>query len=102
MFYALLIILANGPISKWDDREPDLNYSTLAYIFDVERCLIDMPGRVVSTAYRQPDRPDQVTLIYPGSNGLSTGRIDLTKIEGGTKVVSWSMPDKKVLACAPK
>jgi hypothetical protein len=102
MFLAALMLLADGPISKWDSRTPDLSFVTLASLFDVERCLIDMPKQLAPVVYRQPDRPDEVTIIYPDQYGLSNGRVDLKKSNSGTQVTAWSMSNERVQFCAPR
>lgn len=101
MLSTIIAILIAGPISKYDTKEPDLSYVSQAEMFDIERCLMDLPKEFVPAVARQPDRPDEVTLAYPGEYGLTTGRIDLKRVEGGTMVTSWSIRKSKVLACAP-
>lgn len=102
MLLSLLLILADGPISKWETKTPDLAYQSEAGIYDIERCMIDMPKQLVPVAFRQPDRPDEVTLIFPDQYGLSSGRVTLKKVSGGTAVTAWSMPKQRVEVCAPR
>ncbi|MFZ3484217.1 hypothetical protein [Sphingomonas sp. 3-13AW] len=94
----------SGPLSKFDEKEPVADYVTSASIGDVERCLIDMDGWLAPNVYRQPDRPDRVTLVWIAggvSSGKAAARVDLTTGDKGTHVRSW-MPAKQALACAPK
>ncbi|MCC4232654.1 hypothetical protein LL253_08115 [Sphingobium soli] len=92
---------AAGPISKFDNRDPVGEYDTDLPLEDVERCLIDMEGWLAPNVYRQPDRPNRVTIIWISggvSAGLSAARIDLSKATKGTHVVSW-MTAKQALRC---
>ncbi|MBB3910830.1 hypothetical protein [Sphingomonas desiccabilis] len=103
---ALLLLSApalSGPLSKFDEKEPVADYDTPASIGDVERCLIDMDGWLAPNVYRQPDRPDRVTLVWIAGGvgaGKAAARIDLSVTPAGTHVRSW-MPAKQALACAP-
>jgi len=90
-----------GPISKWDTRAPDYRYVSSAKMFDVERCLIDTEGWPASMVYRQPDRPDIVTIIYVEPDGKTRARIDLVKKDDGLHVTAWAGP-KAVRECAPE
>ncbi len=97
------VSVAAGPISKFDQKSPVADYSTARRLEDVERCLIDMDGWLAPNVYSQPDRPDEVTLIWiaggPGA-GRAAARIDLHRLPNGTSVKSW-MPAKQVAECAP-
>lgn len=97
----------NGPISKFNDR-PREEYISPRFIFDIERCLIDSPGWSPAV-YRQPDKPDQVQMLWISSSDYTGGakaRLDLTKVDGGTKVVAWPsstfLRRQELFICAPK
>lgn len=92
-----------GPISKFDAKAPIADYVSTASLEQIERCLIDMDGWLAPNVYRQPDRSDQVTLLWiaGGSlNGTAAARVDLKREAMGTHVRSW-MPAKQARACAP-
>lgn len=102
MILNAILALLEGQVAKFDDRRPIAEYETVARLEDVERCLI----RAVSPpqVYRQPDRPDDVTIVWTGvsiSAGNAAGRIDLSRRSGRTLVRSW-MPEKMTLSCAPR
>lgn len=99
---ALLLPLAAaaGPISKWDDRQPEFNYVSRANLHDVERCILDANGWPLPMVYRQPDRPDSVTLMYVDGTGLAAGRIDLKVMDNVLHVTAWDAP-KAIRTCAP-
>lgn len=89
-----------GQVAKFDGRSPDAEYVSTTRLEDVERCLIrtGSPPQV----YRQPDRPDEVTLVWTAggvSSGNAAGRVDLKKVDGGTGVKAW-LGHKQVKACA--
>lgn len=90
---------AAGPISKWDDREPDHRYVSSANIHEVQRCIIDADGWPVPHVFAQADRPDAVMLIYAEAGGAA-GRIDLQAKADGLHVTVWSGP-KAIRTCAP-
>ena len=76
---------ADGPISKFDPEVPVIDLVTQKPIFEIERCLIDLPGLPAPQVYRQPDKPDQVTLLYLVAN-KTAGRIDLLRTASGTQI----------------
>lgn len=102
MIEAVALMLAAGPISKWDERAPDLSYASSAPIYEIERCLIDMPNAVAPSVYRQPDRPGEVTLVWPNQFGNSIGRVTLSGSDTRTAVRSWRVRGESVLSCAPR
>jgi len=77
------ILLANatfaGPISKFDDKTPDFEGTSNIALFDLERCLTDLDGYVVPVVLRQPDRPNEINLIWVVSGSVSFGRVHLMK-----------------------
>lgn len=89
-----------GPISKWESRTPDYQYTSSANIFDAERCIIDADGWPVATVYRWPDRPNEVMIIYTNGINMAEGRIDLKLIDGQLNVKAWNAP-KAITICAP-
>jgi|GEM_PF-6686788 len=94
----LLLMLA-GPISKFEAKPPLNTIESRRPMEDVERCLIDMDGLLAPNVYRQPDRPDHVTLIWKSPNGISVGRVDIKRVVLGSVLTSW-FPAKQVNACA--
>jgi hypothetical protein len=90
-----------GPISKFDDRKPVADYLSTAPLNDVERCLVDMDGWLLPYVYRQPDRPDEVRLMWTDSNGLTSARVDLRREGRGTRIRIW-MKARQALDCAPR
>lgn len=97
---AVLLLGAEGPISKFDDRPPVADYKTAVNIYDVERCLIDMEGWRVPNVQRQPDRPDESKLIWFGHDGLTKARLDLKREGSQTHVRAW-IEEPEVKRCAP-
>lgn len=95
------LAFAAGPISKFDTKPPVGEYDTAQKLEDIERCLIDMDGWLAPNIYRQPDRPDDVTLVWISGGmpaGTAAARIDLKRTSSGTHVTSW-MPAKQAAAC---
>lgn len=90
---------AERPISKFDSRTPDLEMTSPKTMNEIERCLIDVDDRPAPNVYRQPDRPNEVTLIWPNQWPLTYARVDLTKTSGGTEIRSWKM-GKQARECA--
>ena len=105
MFIAMILAGAlggAGPISKFDDKAPEAELSSSKPLGDVERCLIDLSGIPAPNVYRQPDRPDDVTLLWLANgsfNGTAIGRADLHRTPSGTRVRLW-LKDKSAQACA--
>lgn len=91
-----------SPISKFDSKPLKAEYVSPAGIFDIERCLIDLQA-FVPQVYRQPDRPDEVMIVWAGQSlpGIANSRVDLKRVAGGTAVRSW-VSLEKVSRCAPK
>ncbi|WP_156441537.1 MULTISPECIES: hypothetical protein [Sphingomonadales] len=90
-----------GPISKWDSRTPEYRYVSSASMYDAERCMIDTEGWPASIVYRQPDRPDRVTILYVQPDGKTRARVDFVTKPDGLHVTSWDGP-KAVRECAPE
>jgi hypothetical protein len=89
-----------GPISKFDDNTPAAAFTTARGLADVERCLIDMDGWPLPVTYRQPDRPDRVTIMWSVSD-KALGRVDLAATPSGTAVTAW-IKGKQFERCAPR
>ncbi len=91
-----------GQVAKFNGRSPQAAYVTAAKLEDVERCLIGVgsPPQI----YRQPDRPDDVTIVWTASGvaaGSAAARVDLKRDAAGTRVTSW-FSEKMVGPCAPR
>lgn len=86
-----------GPLSKFDGKPPSLTLSTATALPVVERCLVD--ADLAPFVYRQPDRPDDVTLIWTIGNGVAISRVDLHQAAGATSVKAWNA-DKQAKKCA--
>lgn len=94
--------LAEGPFSKFDRKPPAAEYASPRKLEDIERCLIDMDGFIAPIVYRQPDRPDDVTLMWRGGSfAIALARIDLHRESGGTRIRSW-LEARQVQDCAPQ
>lgn len=90
---------SNGPFSKFDDHEPDFRGYSSRNIYDIERCLLDMPGKLgPPVIYAQPDRPGVVTLLWI-DKARAIRRIDLRHDGDGTNVTAWH-PRERVVTCA--
>lgn len=84
-----LIAMLLGPISKFDGEAPNIDTVSPRAMFEIERCLLDMDGQPIPYVYRQPDRPDEVRLIWTYPNGITGGRADLARHGEGTRVRIW-------------
>lgn len=80
--------MANGPLSKFDEKEPELRTISPVPLHDLERCLMDLKNHPLPMVIRQPDRPDNVTLVYYVQM-RAMDRIDLKRTPSGTEVVAW-------------
>ena len=92
-------VAADGPFSKFDNNKPDFEGRSARGIYDIERCLIDMGGKLGAPfVYSQPDRPGVVQLLWI-DKARALRRIDLTKDGDGTLVKAWH-PRDRAAACA--
>jgi hypothetical protein len=94
--------IAAGPLSKFDGRQPEARLQSSKPIGDIERCLIDLSGVPAPQVYRQPDRPDEVTILWIGTgpmNGPAIGKAELKKVGGVVNVTLW-LKDKSARECA--
>lgn len=99
MIFFLFLLSTDGPFSKFEDHAPDFQGVSSRGINDIERCLIDMPGKIGAPhVYRQPDRPKAVRFLWI-DKARSIRRIDLEEIDGKTKVIAWH-PRKLAAECA--
>lgn len=89
-----------GPFSKYETRQLEHDYQSRAKIFDVERCIIDVDGWPPPLVFRQPDRPDVVTIIWTEDGGAG-GRLDLIQRETMLQVRGWSRVPMAITNCAP-
>lgn len=98
----LLLIAAQGQVAKFDNRPPIAEYESSRTIGEIERCLIRSAAPPI--VYRQPDRPADVSIVWPGvslSAGNAAGRVDLQSLgEGRTMVRNW-LSKPVVERCAP-
>lgn len=91
MLIALILLAGgDGPISKFASRTPDAVIASQRPVEDVERCLIDTDGRLPPVVYRQPDKPDDVTIVWTGPNGLAQARVDIHRVGSGSQITSWA------------
>lgn len=95
----LAIAASAGPLSKFEERAPVAEFQSSAKMEDIERCLIDVDGWLAPRVYRQPDRPDEVSLVWIGPNGMATGKVELKRSSTATLIKTW-MPAKQVRSCA--
>lgn len=86
-----------GPLSKFDAKPPSLVLSVAIALPDLERCLLD--ADTAPFVYRQPDRPDDVTLVWTMGNGVALSRVDLHRAGQATEIWSWNL-DKQAAKCA--
>lgn len=89
-----------GPISKWDSKKPDFDYSSRVSLYDFERCILDADGWPMPMVYRQPDRPNEALIMYFDTYGTAGGRIDLKQADGLLRIKAWKGP-KAITSCAP-
>ena len=86
-----------GPISKFDNRKPDLETTSSVGLFDLERCLTDIA--LLPLIYRQPDRPGEVKMFWDFGSGIAAARIDLSVTPSGVAVKIWNIKTDKVISC---
>lgn len=88
-----------GPISKFEKGSPSASYLSNRKLEDIERCLTDVGYPSAPLVFRQPDRPDDVTLLWT-TGSASVGRVDLRRSGAATSVTVWMLV-KVVKPCAP-
>lgn len=94
----VLSLGAAGPASKFDGKHPDVSEASARTLGDIERCLIDADGLLAPIVYRQPDRPNDVRILWSRGNGLTQARADLSSSPRGVLVRAWGV-EKQVRAC---
>lgn len=87
-----------GPISKFDKKKPDLETISSIPLFDLERCLTDMPWQL-PLIYRQPDRPGEVKMLWVFDSASAISRIDLSVTPLGVAVKVWNVKIDAVKSC---
>jgi hypothetical protein len=87
-----------GPISKFDEKKPDIEQVSTVPLFDLERCFIDMDGYAGAFVYRQPDKPEEVNILWV-VQGFTIGRAHLKVVDGGVAVRVWNFTGKQFRSC---
>jgi hypothetical protein len=99
MLLALLPLQAvAGPISKFDGKKPDIEIVSSIGLFDLERCLTDMDGWPVPFIYRQPDKPNEVNILWVVQS-TTKARAHLAKVDGGVLVRIWNADGNQSKSC---
>jgi hypothetical protein len=92
-----------GPISKFDEKKPDIEQVSTVPLFDLERCLIDMDDYQGAFIYRQPDRPHEVNILWVWTDSRFTiARAHLKVVDGVLAVRVWikgNLPRKQFKSC---
>ena len=84
----------DGPFSKFDAHKPEFEGRSDLAVNEIERCMLDIGGKYgPPTVYRQPDRPDTVTMLWIDKQ-TTMRRIDLRKDGNGTLVRAWHPRDQ--------
>ena len=97
-----LLLIAASALTKWDTRVPKLDYISKANIYDAERCLINTDEMNLAFVYRQPDRPNNVTLTWVGSTMNTRARVDMTQKGESLHVIGWVNTSEFLEECAPR
>lgn len=90
-----------GPISKFDEQKPVTEQISTVPLFDLERCLIDMDSYAGAFVYRQPDRPEEVNIIWVVMD-FTIARAHLKVVDGAVAVRIWvkgNLPRKQFRSC---
>ena len=87
-----------GPISKFDDKKPDLEMVSSVALFDIERCLIDMDGWPVPFIYRQPDRLGELNILWV-HNMKTIARAHFVTTHEGVAVKIWNAVGNQTKSC---
>lgn len=82
-FFGLL--LAALPSSAWADKigdmrakKPEFTTETTMNIFDIERCVIENVNIGKPWVYRQPDRPNAVSMVWDSREFGNTTLIEMS------------------------
>ena len=87
-----------GPISKFDDRKPDLEMVSSVPLFDIERCMTDMDNWPVPFIYRQPDRPGELNMLWV-YNMKTIARAYFVTTPAGVVVKIWGAAGNQTNSC---
>jgi hypothetical protein len=87
-----------GPISKYDDKKPDLEMVSSVPLFDIERCMTDMDNWPVPFIYRQPDRPGELNMLWV-YNMKTIGRAYFVTTPAGVVVKIWNAAGNQTKSC---
>lgn len=87
-----------GPMSKFEDKTPQIEMISAIDLFDLERCLTDLDGYPVPFIYRQPDRPDEMNILWV-INARTHSRAYLKKMPDGVAVKIWRADGNQVKSC---
>lgn len=82
------------------NKAPSSDYASRTAVGQIERCLLDLPGWPAPIVYRQPDRPDDVAIVWTADPGRVINRVELHRTGDTTQVRAW-MPEKQLRSCAP-
>ena len=92
-------VIAAGPISKFEEKTPDVETTSSISIYDIERCLTDLDGWPVPFIYRQPDRPDETNILWVSTYGQTMARAHLKKVDSGVAVRIWKAAGNQARSC---
>ena len=68
-------------------------------LFDIERCLTDMDGWPVPYVYRQPDRVNEINILWVVIDGKTAARAHLLKSDTGVIVRIWGAAGNQARSC---
>ena len=88
---ALASFVAFRPASAMDigkalERPITARYESRKNVYDLERCLILLDGPGVPIVYRQPDRPNQLMIVYTGGGTSVVNVLTIEQQESLTKL----------------
>ena len=66
-------------VGSYNGKDPDRVIQTQRGLYDLERCIIEIDGPSVPSAYRQPDRPGEVLIAWVGGD---FGGVTVIKLDG--------------------
>ena len=90
-----------GPISKFDEKKPDIEQVSTVPLFDLERCLTDMDGWPVPFIYSQPDKPDEINILWVVQS-TTKARAHLKVVDGGVAVRIWNADGTQSRSCVER
>ena len=70
--------------------QPVMSKVTGKNMYDLERCMVEVDAPIMPHAYRQPDRPQRVLMVWDGGGGVGgvSGAAQIDGIENA-KVTFW-------------